>query len=114
MSFYADKKREHEMLAEKALAEKDYGSAFFHTAKAADLGFTLAEQSSGRMARAYLKDAEGLLALAEDMKRKAGRNKRKDQTRKDDGGSGSPNKIATDDQGEHESGKWQNPEKKNA
>ena len=32
MSFIADKKREHESKAEKALIDKDYAKAFFHTA----------------------------------------------------------------------------------
>ena len=49
MSFSADKKREHEQAAEKALAQKSYAGAFFHTAKAADFGFNLAEQSEGKV-----------------------------------------------------------------
>ena len=71
MSFNSDKKREHEQLAEKALAQRDYAKAFFHTAKAADFGFNLAEQSEGRLARAYLQDANELLDIAAKLKDKA-------------------------------------------
>lgn len=71
MSFSADKKREHEQLAEKAFAQKDYAKAFFHTAKAADFGFNLAEQSGGKVARAYLNDANELLDIATKLKEKA-------------------------------------------
>jgi len=74
MSFIADKKREHETQAEAALAKKDYARAFFHVAKAADFGFQLAEQSDGRLARAYLADAQELLDMAETLKTKAGSN----------------------------------------
>ncbi|NCC56552.1 MAG: ATP-binding protein [Synergistales bacterium] len=71
MSFYADKKREHEALATKAAQKKDFAKAFFHTAKAADYGFSLAEVSEGKLARAYLEDAKGLLEIAEKLKEKA-------------------------------------------
>jgi len=71
MSFSADKKREHEQSAEKALAQRDYAGAFFHTAKAADFGFNLAEQSEGKVARAYLNDAKDLLDIAAELKEKA-------------------------------------------
>ena len=71
MSFNADKKREHEQSAEKALAKKDYAKAFFHTAKAADFGFNLAEQSEGKLARAHLDDANELLEIAAKLKKKA-------------------------------------------
>jgi len=73
VSFNADKKREHEELAEKALQNKDYAKAFFHTAKAADFGFNLAEMSQGRLARAYLDDANELLEIAAKLKKKAGK-----------------------------------------
>ena len=36
MSFLADKKREHESIAEAAMGERNFAKAFFHTAKAAD------------------------------------------------------------------------------
>jgi SpoVK/Ycf46/Vps4 family AAA+-type ATPase len=71
MSFIADKKREHESVAEAALAEKDYAKAFFHTAKAADFGFRLAEQSEGLIARRYVEDARELIEIAEKLKAKA-------------------------------------------
>ena len=71
MSFIADKKREHESVAEAALAEKDYAKAFFHTAKAADFGFRLAEQSEGLIARRYVEDAYELIEIAGKLKAKA-------------------------------------------
>lgn len=81
MSFSADKKREHEQAAEKSLAQKDYAGAFFHTAKAADFGFNLAEQSEGRVARAYLNDAKELLDIATELKEKARRQDKNAPTR---------------------------------
>ena len=77
MSFVADKKRRHEAAAEKALGEKDYAQAFFHTAKAAECGLALAEQSEGKIARRHAEDALELIDLAEQMKAKA-------RTRKED------------------------------
>ncbi len=71
MSFIADKKREHETAAEKALVEKDYAKAFFHTAKAAEFGLALAEQSEGKIAQRYVEDAFELLDIASAMKTKA-------------------------------------------
>ncbi len=72
MSFTADKKREHETAAEKALTGKDFAKAFFHTAKAAEFGLILAEQSEGKVAQRYVEDAYELLAIAEELKAKAG------------------------------------------
>jgi SpoVK/Ycf46/Vps4 family AAA+-type ATPase len=71
MSFIADKKREHEAVAETALAERDYAKAFFHTAKAADFGLRLAEQSEGLIARRYVADARELIEIAGKLKAKA-------------------------------------------
>lgn len=71
MSFIADKKREHESAAEKALTEKDFAKALFHTAKAAEFGLSLAEQSEGRIAQRYVEDAYELLDIAEELKVKA-------------------------------------------
>ena len=82
MSFNADKKREHEGLAEKALARRDYARAFFHTAKAADFGFNLAEQSEGKLAHAYLQDANELLDIAGELKKKALEAQDKEATRR--------------------------------
>jgi len=71
MSFNADKKREHEAAAEAALCEKNYAKAFFHTAKAAEFGFKLAEQSEGKVAEQYVEDAYELLDIAEKLQDKA-------------------------------------------
>ena len=71
MSFVADKKREHETAAEKALVEKDYAKAFFHTAKAAEYGLALAEQSEGKIAQRYVEDAFELIDIAGELKAKA-------------------------------------------
>ena len=71
MSFIADKKREHETAAEKALVEKDYAKAFFHTAKAAEFGLALAEQSEGKIARRYVEDAFELIDIASELKGKS-------------------------------------------
>ena len=71
MSFIADKKREHEVAAERALVAKDFAKAFFHTAKAAEFGLALAEQSEGKIARRYVEDAYELIEIAERLKTKA-------------------------------------------
>jgi len=70
MSFIADKKREHESAAEKALMAKDYAKAFFHTAKAAEFGLALAEQSQGKIAQRYVEDAFELIDIASELKGK--------------------------------------------
>lgn len=69
-SFNADKKREHEKAAEKALANNDYAKAFFHTTQAAEFTYNLAEQSDGDLAYAYLDDANELVAIAAQLKEK--------------------------------------------
>jgi SpoVK/Ycf46/Vps4 family AAA+-type ATPase len=69
-SFNADKKREHESLAEKALSAGDYAKAFFHTTQAAEFTFILAEKSEGDVAKAYLEDANGLVEIAAGLKAK--------------------------------------------
>jgi SpoVK/Ycf46/Vps4 family AAA+-type ATPase len=71
MSFIADKKREHEGAAEEALVTKDYGKAFFHTAKAAEFGLALAEQSEGKIAERYVEDALELIDIASELRAKA-------------------------------------------
>lgn len=71
MSFIADKKREHESAAEKALVEKDFAQAFFHTAKAAEFGLALAEQSGGKIAQRYVEDAFELIDIASELQVKA-------------------------------------------
>jgi transitional endoplasmic reticulum ATPase len=71
MSFLADKKREHEAIAEAALSEKNYAKAFFHTGKAAEFGLKIAEQSEGKIAERYVEDAFALIDIASKMKEKA-------------------------------------------
>lgn len=71
MSFVADKKREHETAAEKSLGDRDYAKAFFHTAKAAEFGLRLAEESDSKIARRYVEDALELIDIAEELKAKA-------------------------------------------
>ena len=71
MSFYFDKKKEHEDLAEKALRSKDYASAYYHTAEAAKFTFSLAEQCTGKLQQAYLTNAKDLLSIAETLQKKA-------------------------------------------
>ncbi len=70
-SFNYDKKKEHELLAEKALKSKDYAVAFFHTAQAAQHTFSLAEQCTGKLTQAYLANAKDLLEIATKLKQMA-------------------------------------------
>jgi transitional endoplasmic reticulum ATPase len=95
MSFNSDKKKEHETAAEAALAEKDYAKAFFHTAKAAEFGLKLAEQSDGKVARVQLADAVDLIDIAADLKKKA-------ETQK----PGAVKKALKEEGGEPEEGEW--------
>ena len=71
MSFYGDKKREHDGAAENALLARDCAGAFFHTAKAAEFGLKLAEQTDGKVALRYVQDAFELLDIAAELKAKA-------------------------------------------
>lgn len=95
-SFNADKKREHEALAEKALAAGDYAKAFFHTAQAAEFTFNLADQSEGDVARAYLEDANELVDIAATFREKA--SKPGVRVNKEDSGNAEANSTAK--------GKW--------
>lgn len=70
MSFFADKKREHEQAGEAALVAKQYGKAFFHIAKAAEFGFALAEQTGGKVGDSYLADANELLDIAAEIRKR--------------------------------------------
>ena len=83
MRFFADKKQEHEKLAEKALAEKDYGAAYRHTAKAAEFGLKLAEQHEGKIAKRYIEDASTLIEYAAKLKEKHTRQMEERKQRKD-------------------------------
>ncbi len=71
MSFLLDKKREHEMAGEAALASKDYRKAFLHITKAAEFGFALAEQAGGKVGEQYVQDAHELLDIAAEIKKRA-------------------------------------------
>ncbi len=70
MKFNVDKKNEHEAAAEKALADRDYKAAYYHTAKAAEFGLKLAEEHDGKVRKSYLEDAEGLIEYARKLKAK--------------------------------------------
>ena len=70
MSFLADKKREHEQAGEAALTNKNYAKAFFHIAKAAEFGFTLAEQTGGKIGESYIADANELLDIAAELRKR--------------------------------------------
>ena len=89
MSFIGDKKRQHESDAERALADKDYAKAFFHTAKAAELGLTLAEQTDGKIARRFAADALELIDIATELKKRAN-NQNADETKKAMAAAGVP------------------------
>jgi SpoVK/Ycf46/Vps4 family AAA+-type ATPase len=77
MSYHADKKRESELAAEKALREspKSYTQAMRHMAEAAQHGFKLAEQlveqGQERIAEQYVQEAHDLISRAEEAKSKA-------------------------------------------
>ena len=102
MSFVADKKREHEAAAEKALLAKDYKQAFFHTAKASEFGLALAEQSAGKIAERYVEDAFELLDIAAKLKDKA-----RTQTKRADQGA----VKQTSDDADVSTSQWQLREK---
>ena len=67
-NFNYDKKMEHEKAAEKALQERDYAKAFFHTAQAAGFTYNLAEQCDGKLRQAYLANANDLTEIAAKLK----------------------------------------------
>ncbi len=70
-TFHFDKKKEHEALAEKSLKAKDYATAFFHTSEAAKFTFALADQCDGKLKEAYLTNANDLVDIAAELKKKA-------------------------------------------
>ena len=70
-NFTLDKKKEHEALAEKALKGKDYAKAFYHTAQAAKYAYALADKCEGLLKNAYEANATDLVAIAEELKRRA-------------------------------------------
>ncbi len=59
-----EKKCEHEMLAIKALSQKDYASTFKHVKLAAEFTYILAKTCPGKMGEVYLATADGLLEVA--------------------------------------------------
>ncbi len=69
--FSYNKKKEHEALAEKALRERDYATAMYHTAQAAEFTFALAEQCDGKLRDAYLRNANDLVEIVGQLKQKA-------------------------------------------
>ncbi|MDP6355283.1 MAG: ATP-binding protein [Planctomycetota bacterium] len=88
MKFNADKKQEHETAAEKALNDRDYKAAYYHTAKAAEFGLKLAESHDGKVAKSYVDDAEGLIEYAKKLKvkhQKSQEAKKQGATEKDKG-----------------------------
>lgn len=70
-NFTLDKKKEHESLAEKALKGKDYAKAFYHTAQAAKYAYALADKCEGLLKNAYEANATDLVAIADELKRRA-------------------------------------------
>ena len=70
-NFNLDKKKEHEVLAEKALKAKDYARAAFHTAEAAKFTYALADLCDGKLKAAYEANATDLVGVAEELKRRA-------------------------------------------
>lgn len=70
MSFLSDKKKAHEGFAIQALKANKYADALFHAVKTAEYGFDLAEQTDGKVAQAYVEDANEWLEIARRIKEK--------------------------------------------
>ena len=68
MSFFSDKKTEHEAACEAAIKAGDNAKAIFHAAKAAEFCFALAQQTTGPVSASYVSTAEGWLEIAEKLK----------------------------------------------
>lgn len=68
MSFYSDKKTEHETACEAAIKAGDTASAVFHAAKAAEFCYILARETPGPVSASYVTTAEGWLEIAEKLK----------------------------------------------
>ena len=69
--FNASRKKECEDAAVKAVECTDYKKAFAYTVQAIEYTLNLAEQCGGKLACAYLDDANGLLDIAVQLKEKA-------------------------------------------
>ncbi len=70
-SFFSDKKRENEVIAERSLSAKDFAGAAIAFARAAECSIAMADQSHGPIATCFHDDACDLLGLAEELKAKA-------------------------------------------
>ena len=68
MSFYSDKKTEHETACEAAIKAGDTASAIFHAAKAAEFCYILARETSGPVSASYVATADGWLEIAEKLR----------------------------------------------
>jgi SpoVK/Ycf46/Vps4 family AAA+-type ATPase len=89
MSFNGNQRMRHHSLAEKALRAGGLNEAAFHTLKAAEYSFVLAENSTGEVARAYVADATDLLDLAEAVRSRAkGARATPAETKRRDDGTG--------------------------
>ena len=79
MSYLADKRKEHEEACAEAIRRKDYTRAKFYAAKTAEFSLKLAEQTNGKVAERYVKDAFEWIEIGEQLaKSKAEPNHRKD------------------------------------
>lgn len=67
-----DRKREHEAKAAEFVRAREYRQAFFHTAKAAEYGLSLAERSDGSICERYIEDAFELIEIAAELSIRAG------------------------------------------
>lgn len=65
MSYLSEKRDAHEKKCEQAVRSKDWGTARFHAAKTAEFSLKLAEETEGKVARRYVKDAFGWIETAE-------------------------------------------------
>ena len=83
MSFYFDKKKEYEALAEKALKNNDFATAYYYTVEAAQCTFSLAEQCHGTLRQAYFSNANDLADIAGQLKEKATEQKQKNSAHGD-------------------------------
>ena len=70
-NFNYTKKCEHESAAATAVMQKDFNTAFYHISEAAKYTLALANQCTGDLAQAYLRNANQLMDLAEQSRAKA-------------------------------------------
>ena len=67
MSYLADKRKEHEETCADAIRRKDYSRAKFYAAKTAEFSLKLAEQTDGKVAERYVKDAFEWIEIGEQL-----------------------------------------------